>query len=134
MLGEKRNALKQLGMEGKNIYKKGISLSETYPVKSGLPLPLCWLLEAGARSKGDRDVFTKFIRDKITEKTINPLFRLKDVKIDDDLIAKYQTIFESAAQYLVPTIYLEQNIIDKVNHTKLLIMKLWQILKSYFPV
>lgn len=109
----KRNALKQLGMEGKNIYRDGISLSETYPVKSGLPLPLCWLLEAGARSKGNQDVFIKFIRDKITEKTNNPLFRLKYVKIDDDLIAKYQAVFEAAAEYLVPTIYLGQNIIDK---------------------
>ena len=111
---ERRSALEQLGMKDKNIYKDGISLSETYPVKSGLPLPLCWLLEAGARSKGNRDVFTKFIRDKITENTINPLFRLKDVRtIDDDLIAKYQAVFEAAAEYLVPTIYLEQNIIDK---------------------
>lgn len=110
---EKRDALKQLGMEGKNIYREGISLSETYPVTSGLPLPLCWLLEAGAISKGQRDIFTKFIRKKITENKTKKSFRLKDERnVDDDLIAKYQAVFESAAEYLVPTIYLEQDIID----------------------
>lgn len=114
---QKRDALKQLGMSGKNFYKEGISLSETYPVKSGLPLPLCWLLEAGEKSNGDRDVFTQFIQDKVKDNKTNHLFRLKEEIISDDLIAKYQSIFEAVSRYMVPTIYLEQSIIDKESET-----------------
>ena len=114
---QKRDALEQLGMSGKNIYKEDISLSETYPVKSGLPLPLSWLLEAGEKSNGNKDVFTQIIQGKIEENKTNHLFRLKEETISDDLIAKYQTVFESVSHYLVPTIYLEQSIIDKESET-----------------
>jgi hypothetical protein len=114
---QKRDALKQLGMSGKNIYKKDIFLSETYPVKSGLPLPLFWLLEAGEKSNGDRAVFTQIIQGKIIENRTNHFFRLKEEIIPDELIAKYQTVFEDVSKYLVPTIYLEQRIIDKESET-----------------
>lgn len=114
---QKRDALEQLGMSGKNIYKEGISLSETYPVKSGLPLPLFWLLEAGEKSNGNKDVFTQIVQSKIEENRKNHRFRLKEEIISADLIAKYQTVFESVSHYLVPTIYLEQSIIDKESET-----------------
>lgn len=114
---QKRDALEQLGMSGKNIYKEGISLSETYPIKSGLPLPLSWFLDAGEKSNGNKEVFIQIIQGKIEENKTNHLFRLKEETISDDVIAKYQTVFESVSHYLVPTIYLEQSIIDKESET-----------------
>lgn len=114
---QKRAALEQLGIAGKDIYKEDISLSKTYPVRSGLPLPLCWFLEAGEKSNGNREVFTQIIQGKIKENRTNHLFRLKEDIVSDDIIAKYQTIFEDVARYQVPTIYLEQSIIDKESET-----------------
>ena len=114
---QKRDALEQLGLFGKSIYKTDISLSETYPVKSGLPLPLFWLLDAGEKSNGNNDVFTQIIQGRIKENKANHLFRLKEETIPDDVIAKYRTVFESVSHYLVPTIYLEQSIIDKESET-----------------
>ena len=114
----KREALKQLGMDGKNIYKDDISLSETYPVKSGLPLPLFWLLEAGEKSNGDRDVFTQIIQGKIKENETTHSFRLKEEIIPDECIAYYQTVFEAVARYQVPTIYLDQSILDNESETE----------------
>lgn len=110
---QKREALKQLRIEGENICKKDIILSETYPIKAGLPLPLFWFLEAGENSNGDRNKFIGIIKNKIEENKNNHYFRLKeDIIPDDNLIAKYQSVFEAVAQYRVPTIYLEQRIID----------------------
>ena len=130
---QKRDALEQLGMSGKNIYKEGVSLSETYPVKSGLPLPLFWLLEAGEKSNGNKDVFTQIVQDKIEENKKNHLFRLKEEIISDDLIAKYQTVFESVSHYLVPTIYLEQSIIDKESETdKTIDEEIWTDIEILF--
>ena len=114
---QKRDALEKLGLSGKNIYKDGISLSETYPVRSGLPLPLFWLLEAGEKSNGDRKVFTQVIHDRIEENKTKHLFRLKEESFPDDDIAQYQTVFEAVSRYVVPTIYLEQSIIDKESET-----------------
>ena len=114
---QKRDALEQFGLKGKTIYKDGISLSETYPIKSGLPLPLFWLLEAGEKSNGNRDIFVNSIRKRILGNQEKHVFRLKDEEPTDDLLAKYQTIFEAVAQYMVPTIYLEQSIIDQESET-----------------
>ena len=114
---QKREALNQLGLVGKNLYNSDISLSATYPVRSGMPLPLFWLLEAGEKSNGNKDVFTQIIQDRVKDNKTNHLFRLKNEFIPDELIAKYQTVFETVAQYLVPTIYLEQSIIDKESET-----------------
>lgn len=110
---QKREALKQLCFEGEDICKKDIILSETYPIKAGLPLPLFWFLEAGENSNGDRNKFIRIIKDKIEENKNNHYFRLKeDIIPDDILFEKYQSVFEAVAQYRVPTIYLEQRIID----------------------
>ena len=110
---QKREALSEFGLEDKTIYKDGISLSETYPIKSGLPLPLFWLLEAGEKSNGDRTCFVNCIRDRIQDNREKHTFRLKKEEPTDDLLAKYQPIFEAVTHYMVPTIYLEQSIIDQ---------------------
>ena len=110
---QKRDALSQFGLEDKNIYKDGISLSETYPIKSGLPLPLFWLLEAGEKSNGDRTFFVNCIRERINDNREKHTFRLKEDEPTDDLLAKYQPFFEAVTHYMVPTIYLEQSIIDQ---------------------
>lgn len=114
---QKREALDQLGLSNKNIYKNDISLSETYPVKSGLPIPLSWLLEAGEKSNGNRNVFTQLIQDKIKDNESDNLFKLKEINVPDNLIAKYQSVFERVARYHVPTIYLDQSIIDHESET-----------------
>lgn len=114
---QKRDALRQFGLEDKNIYKEGISLSKTYPIKSGLPLPLFWLLDAGEKSNGNRSVFVNSIRERIIENQDKHTFRLKEEDPTDDLLLKYQTIFEAVSRYKVPTIYLEQSIIDQESET-----------------
>lgn len=121
---QKREALKQLGLQGRNIYQDQISLSQTYPVKSGFPLPLFWLLDAGEKANGDRDIFVRSIRERIDDNKQKQLFKLKELKegnlTDDlleDLLAKYQPVFEAVSQYQVPSIYLSQNIIDKESET-----------------
>lgn len=122
---QKREALCQFGLKDKNIYKDGISLSQTYPIKAGLPLPLFWLLEAGEKSNGKRDVFVNSIRERIRDNQNNRIlnnqkqqtFLLKEEEPSDDLLAHYQPVFEAVAQYMVPTIYLEQSIIDQESET-----------------
>lgn len=115
---QKREALAQLNLADKNIYKDGISLSETYPVQSGLPIPLFWLLEAGAKSNGNRSIFVDCIKAKVAKNKVVHTFKLKDEAIPDDLIAKYEPVFENVTQYRVPTIYLDQRVIDKESETE----------------
>lgn len=59
---EKRNALNDFNLKG-NIYNDHFSLSETWPVKANLPIPLFCLLKAAEKS-ADADTF---VRETIAE-------------------------------------------------------------------
>jgi len=50
---EKRDALSEFNMDGKNIFKDSISLMDTYPVRANLPIPLAYLLNAPLESDSD---------------------------------------------------------------------------------
>jgi len=115
---QKRLALEQLGLNGKNIYNEEISLGDTYPVRSGLPVPLFWLLEAGKQSNGDPHTFAEYIYRKIQDNKKTLLFKLKENDIPFELLEKYRPSFEAVVNYFVPTIYLEQNIIDGESKTE----------------
>ena len=91
--------------------KKGIALSDTYPVNSGYPLPLCWLLEAGEKSDGNSTAFVEYVRTKIEENRKNKTYRLiENENLSDDDIVKYKDVFEAVTKYSVHTIYLEQSL------------------------
>lgn len=50
---EKRDALSEFNMDGKNIFKDSISLMDTYPVRANLPIPLAYLLNAPLESDSE---------------------------------------------------------------------------------
>lgn len=114
---QKREALKELGFDGKNIYHDGICLSETYPVKSGCPLPLFWFLGAGEKAQ-NQDEFAQLILERIKANLDEKSFRLKTDEIDEKVIAQYFKVFKAVSNYTVPTIYLEQSIIDRESESE----------------
>lgn len=116
---EKKNALKTFGVDHDK-YEGEISLAKTYPVESGLPIPLGWMIAAGEEYSEDRDSFAKFIMDKIEEnQSSRQVFKLKRVdEINSSLIAKYHDVFSRLSCYKVPTIYIDQETIDKESGNK----------------
>ena len=113
---DKRAALEEFGVKYDD-YECEISLSETYPKESGLPVPLSWMIAAG--EEDCKDKFVKFIKDKVEENMATHKFKLKKVdEINDSLIAKYYESFKDLPSYKVPTIYINQETIDKESGNK----------------
>ena len=113
---DKRAALEEFGVKYDD-YECEISLSETYPKESGLPVPLSWMIAAG--EEDCKDKFVKFIKDKVEENKATHKFKLKKVdEINDSLIAKYYESFKNLPSYKVPTIYINQETIDKESGNK----------------
>lgn len=113
---DKRAALEEFGVKYDD-YECEISLSETYPKESGLPVPLSWMIAAG--EEDCKDKFVKFIKDKVEENKATHKFKLKKVdEINDSLIAKYYESFKDLPSYKVPTIYINQETIDKESGNK----------------
>lgn len=116
---QKRVALQEFGVNTDNEYEGTISLTETYPIESGLPIPLCWMIAAGEEHSEDKDGFAKCIMDKIEENKTFRKFKLKQVdEINDGLIVKYYEAFKSLAHYKVPTINILQETIDNESEDK----------------
>lgn len=116
---QKRVALQEFGVNTDNEYEGTISLTETYPIESGLPIPLCWMIAAGEEHSEDKDGFAKCIMDKIEENKTSRKFKLKQVdEISDGLIVKYYEAFKSLAHYKVPTINILQETIDNESEDK----------------
>lgn len=116
---QKRVALQEFGVNTDNEYEGTISLTETYPIESGLPIPLCWMIAAGEEHSEDKDGFAKCIMDKIEENKTSRKFKLKQVdEINDGLIVKYYEAFKSLAHYKVPTINILQETIDNESEDK----------------
>lgn len=59
---ERREALREFDMGGKNIFKDNISILDTFPVMSNLPIPLSYLLNAPLNSE---ESFVSFIIEKL---------------------------------------------------------------------
>ena len=116
---QKRVALQEFGVNTDNEYKGAISLTETYPIESELPIPLCWMIVAGEEHSEDKDGFVKCIMDKIEENKTSRKFKLKQVdEINDGLIVKYYEAFKSLSHYKVPTINILQETIDNEGEDK----------------
>lgn len=116
---QKRVALQEFGVNTDNEYKGTISLTETYPMESELPIPLCWMIVAGEEHSEDKDGFVKCIMDKIEENKTSRKFKLKQVdEINDGLIVKYYEAFKSLSHYKVPTINILQETIDNEGEDK----------------
>ncbi len=116
---QKRVALQEFGVNTDNEYKGTISLTETYPIESELPIPLCWMIVAGEEHSEDKDGFVKCIMDKIEENKTSRKFKLKQVdEINDGLIVKYYEAFKSLSHYKVPTINILQETIDNESEDK----------------
>ena len=116
---QKRVALQEFGVNTDNEYEGTISLTETYPIESGLPIPLCWMIAAGEEHSEDKDGFAKCIMDKIEENKTSRKFKLKQVdEINDGLIVKYYEAFKSLVHYKVPTINILQETIDNESEDK----------------
>lgn len=116
---QKRVALQEFGVNTDNEYKGTISLTETYPIESELPIPLCWMIVAGEEHSEDKDGFVKCIMDKIEENKTSRKFKLKQVdEINDGLIVKYYEAFKSLSHYKVPTINILQETIDNEGEDK----------------
>lgn len=116
---QKRVALQEFGVNTDNEYEGTISLTETYPIESGLPIPLCWMIVAGEEHGEDKDGFAKCIMDKIEENKTSRKFKLKQVdEINDDLIVKYYEAFKRLSHYKVPTINILQETIENESEDK----------------
>ena len=116
---QKRVALQEFGVNTDNEYKGTISLTETYPIESELPIPLCWMIVAGEEHSEDKDGFVKCIMDKIEDNKTSRKFKLKQVdEINDGLIVKYYEAFKSLSHYKVPTINILQETIDNESEDK----------------
>ena len=115
---QKRAALQEFGVDD-NEYEGTISLAETYPIESGLPIPLCWMIAAGEEYSEDKDGFAKCIMDKIEENKASRKFKLKQVdEINDSLIVKRFEAFKSLSHYKIPTINILQETIDNESEDK----------------
>lgn len=116
---QKRVALQEFGVNTDNEYEGTISLTETYPIESGLPIPLCWMIVAGEEHGEDKDGFAKCIMDKIEENKTSRKFKLKQVdEINDGLIVKYYEAFKRLSHYKVPTINILQETIENESEDK----------------
>lgn len=116
---QKRAALQEFGVNTGNEYEGTISLTETYPIESGLPIPLCWMIVAGEEHGEDKDGFAKCIMDKIEENKTSRKFKLKQVdEINDGLIVKYYEAFKRLSHYKVPTINILQETIENESEDK----------------
>ena len=115
---QKRAALQEFGIKD-NEYEGTISLADTYPIESGLPIPLYWMIAAGEEHSEDKDGFAKCIMDKIEENKTSIKFRLKQMdEINDSLIVKYYEAFKSLSHYKIPTINILQETIDNESEDK----------------
>lgn len=113
---EKNDALREFGVK-ENDYEGEISLTETYPIESGLPIPLCWMIAAS--DEQSENGFAKCIMDKIEENKASRKFKLKNEDgIISSLIAKYYKVFKRLSCYRVPTIRIELETIEKENGNK----------------
>lgn len=116
---QKKAALQEFGVNTGNEYEGTISLTETYPIESGLPIPLCWMIVAGEEHGEDKDGFAKCIMDKIEENKTSRKFKLKQVdEINDGLIVKYYEAFKRLSHYKVPTINILQETIENESEDK----------------
>lgn len=113
---EKNDALREFGVK-ENDYEGEISLTETYPTESGLPIPLCWMIAAS--DEQSENGFAKCIMDKIEENKASRKFKLKSEDgIISSLIAKYYKVFKRLSCYRVPTIRIELETIEKESGNK----------------
>lgn len=113
---EKNDALREFGVK-ENDYEGEISLTETYPIESGLPIPLCWMIAAS--DEQSENGFAKCIMDKIEENKASRKFKLKNEDgIISSLIAKYYKVFKRLSCYRVPTIRIELETIEKESGNK----------------
>lgn len=115
---EKRHALEKLGLTGKTLCKEGISLSETYPVYAGYPVPLSWMLNAGTDS---REKFIEDIIILINDKN-NSSVTLSKVDADEmtirEWIARYYSVFKAVKEYRVPSILLHSTTKEQVEQSE----------------
>ena len=103
---QKREALAKFGFSERNTYNKPLSLNETYPIFSGMPIPLCWLLEAAEDSISPDD-FKENVRKRATSD-----YRLKN-EIDYERVGSFFPIFKKVIDFKVPTIYLSEDVIER---------------------
>ena len=116
---QKRAALEEFGVNTDDEYKGIISLTETYPIESGVPIPLCWMVAAGEEYSEDKYGFAEYIMDKIGENKVSRMFKLKNVdEINACLIAKYHDVFKRLSSFKVPTIRIDQETINKESENK----------------
>ncbi len=100
---DRRGALKKYyGDEEKNIYKDEISLLDTYPFMSKLPIPLSFFLNSDISSK---EKFTTAIESKIENMTVswkNEFWNQENKKVLSEFVEKNFNTFESLSDYRVP--------------------------------
>lgn len=117
-MARKRAALEEFGVKDDE-YKGEISLTETYPVESGCPIPLYWMIAAGEEHHEDKDAFAKCVMEKIEENKNSRKFKLKNLsEISASLISEFHEPFRSLPSFKIPTIPIDQKIIDKESDTK----------------
>ena len=114
----KRAALEEFGVKD-NEYNGEISLTETYPVESGCPIPLCWMIAAGEEHHEGKDAFAKCVMEKIEENETSRKFKLKNLsEISASLISEFHESFRRLPSFKVSTILIKQEIIDKESENK----------------
>lgn len=118
---EKRDALTEFNMDGKNIFKDKITLMETYPVKAELPIPLAYLLNAPLDSDS---TFSNYILKKLEK--LSPVWKKKiewenkQIEIKQDLEKQYYPIIKKLLiddSYTVPFSLLPSAAIENETQT-----------------
>ena len=116
--GERKDALKEFGHEGENIFKANISLQDTFPVKSTFPIPLAFLLNSPLDSE---EKFSTQIIEKIKTlpETWKSYFKWNEKEKTDEIteiLTDYYShirILLISNPYVVPCSILSQESISK---------------------
>lgn len=116
--GERRNALEKFGHKGENIFKTHISLQETFPIESTLPIPLSFLLNSSLNSVEE---YTKEVFQKIKNlpETWKSYFKWNEKENTDEIteiITNYYNLIKMllvSNPYFVPCSILSQESISK---------------------
>ena len=112
--GERRKALEEYGMPGRNMYKKGISIQETWPIEARKPVPLTFFLDAPLDCA---ESFAKYLETRCGKRSSVPYGILDE---DDIFVLKdiFYPVFKNLENYTVQYIILPRSVIERESEGK----------------
>lgn len=108
---DRRSALDEFGLHGKNIYNEVVDLHNTWPVKASRPIPLQFFLDAPVK---DKDAFTTYVISRCEQEESNfRCFGKNPVtEADSERIASFYDAFHRLEVYRVSCNYLTRDVME----------------------